>query len=130
MQYTDPWAKAGVMLREDNSPGAKYVFMALTGQGGSALQSRAATDGSSASADGPAAKLPYWIKLTRSGNTFSGYVSTDGTNWISTGSVTNRLNKKILAGLALSAHNNSVLNSTLFDNVTVVSGKATTAVAR
>jgi hypothetical protein len=44
--------------------------------------------------------------------------------------VTNRLNKKILAGLALSAHNNSVLNSTLFDNVTVVSGKATTAVAR
>ena len=130
IQYTDPWAKAGVMLREDNSPGAKYVFMALTGQGGSALQSRTATDGSSASADGPAAKLPHWIKLTRSGNTVSGYVSADGTNWISTGSVTNRLNKKILAGLALSAHNNSVLNSTLFDNVSVVSGKVTAAVAR
>ena len=30
MQYTDPWAKTGVMLRENNSPGAKYIFMALT----------------------------------------------------------------------------------------------------
>jgi uncharacterized repeat protein (TIGR03806 family) len=130
MQYTDPWAKAGVMLREDNSPGAKYVFMALTGQGGSALQSRAATDRSSASADGPAAKLPHWIKLTRCGDIFSGYVSADGTNWISAGSVTNGLNKKILAGLALSAHNNSTLNSTLFDHVTVVSGRAAGPVAR
>ncbi len=28
MQYTDPWAKAGVMLRENDSAGAKYVFLA------------------------------------------------------------------------------------------------------
>ncbi len=50
VQYTDPWAKAGVMLRETDSPGAKYVFLGLTGQGGSALQSRAEADGPSASA--------------------------------------------------------------------------------
>jgi len=73
----------------------------------------------SATSAGPETKLPHWLKLTRSGDIFSGYVSADGTNWISTGSVTNALNKNLLVGLAVTAHNNSVLNSTLFDNVTV-----------
>jgi uncharacterized repeat protein (TIGR03806 family) len=119
VQYTDPWAKAGVMLRENNSAGSEYVFMGFTGQGGSVLQSRAAADGASVSADGPETKLPHWLKLVRSGNVFNGFVSADGTNWIAAGSVTNTLNKKLSVGLALTAHNNSMLNSTLFDNVTV-----------
>ena len=119
VQYTDPWAKAGVMVRENNSPGAKYVFLGLTGQGGSVLQSRATADGISASADGPEAKLPHWLKLTRNGDIFNGFVSTDGTNWLAAGSVTNPLSKNVSIGLALTAHNNSVLNSTLFDHVTV-----------
>jgi uncharacterized repeat protein (TIGR03806 family) len=119
VQYTDPWAKAGVMLRENDSAGAKYVFMGFTGQGGSVLQSRALADGPSASADGPEARLPHWFKLARSGNIFNGYVSADGTNWVASGSVTNALNKNLSVGLALTAHNNSALNSTLFDHVTV-----------
>ncbi len=123
VSYTDPWCKAGVMLRENDAAGAKYVFMGVTGQGGSVLQSRATTDGASASADGPEAKLPHWLKLTRTGNIFNGYVSADGTNWLAAGSVTNLLNKNLSAGLALTAHNNAVLNSTLFDHVTVTAGK-------
>ena len=119
VQYTDPWAKAGVMLRENDAAGSKCVFLGVTGTGGSVLQSRAATDGPSASADGPEAKLPHWLKLARSGNVFNGYVSADGTNWLAAGSVTNSLNKTLSAGLALTAHNNAVLNSTLFDHVTV-----------
>jgi mono/diheme cytochrome c family protein/regulation of enolase protein 1 (concanavalin A-like superfamily) len=130
MQYTDPWAKAGVMLRENNSPGAKYVFLAFTGQGGSVLQARAAADGLSASADGPAAKLPHWVRLTRTGEIFNGYISGDGTNWVAAGSVTNSLNKTLSAGLALSAHNNAVLNSTLFDNVAVTGSKTSLPATR
>ena len=119
VQYTDPWAKAGVMLRESDSPGAKYVFLGLTGQGGSVLQSRLTADGPSASVDGPEAKPPHWLKLARNGNVFTGFVSTDGTNWVAAGSVTNTLSRKISAGLALTAHNNNVLNSTLFEKVAV-----------
>ena len=119
VQYTDPWCKAGVMLRETDAAGARYVFLALTGQGGSTLQSRATADGASASADGPEAKLPHWVKLARSGPVFTGFISADGTNWLAAGSVTNALNKNLSIGLALTAHNNSVLNSTLFDHVTV-----------
>jgi uncharacterized repeat protein (TIGR03806 family) len=118
-QYTDPWAKAGVMLRENISVGAKYVFAGFTGQGGSVFQSRAIEDGSTASADGPEAKVPHWLKLVRARDVFTGYVSANGTNWVVTGSVTNSLKKNLLVGFAVSAHNNSVLNSTLFDNVMI-----------
>jgi uncharacterized repeat protein (TIGR03806 family) len=119
MQYTDPWAKAGIMWRDGEAPGARYVFLGLTGQGGSVLQSRSEIDASSTSADGPEGKPPHWLRLIRSGNIFSGYVSADGTNWVAAGSVTNALSRKLSAGLALTAHNNTVLNSTLFDHVAV-----------
>jgi regulation of enolase protein 1 (concanavalin A-like superfamily) len=93
--------------------------MAFTGQGGSMFQSRATADALTASADGPAAKPPHWLKLTRTGDIFTGYVSADGETWEPVGSATNALSKTLLVGFALTAHNNSVLNSTLFDNVTV-----------
>jgi regulation of enolase protein 1 (concanavalin A-like superfamily)/mono/diheme cytochrome c family protein len=124
MQYTDPWAKAGVMFRENNFPGAKYVFLGLTGQGGSLLQSRDVADGSTVSIDGPEAKPPHWLKLTRNGDVFTGQISADGTNWISAGSITNALKKNVQAGLAVTAHNNAVLNSTLFESVNVLATPA------
>jgi uncharacterized repeat protein (TIGR03806 family) len=119
IQYTDPWAKAGVMLRENSSAGAKYVFLALTAQGGSTLQSRAAADASAVSSDGPPVKFPQWLKLVRSGNRCTGYISADGKNWQSVGGVNLPMNKNLSAGLALTSHNNSALNSTLFDDVAV-----------
>jgi uncharacterized repeat protein (TIGR03806 family) len=119
MQYTDPWAKAGVMFRDGDSPGAKNVLFACTGQGGSVLQARTEVDGATASADGPEIKFPRWIKLSRSGEIFSAGASTDGTNWVAVGSVTNALGKTVSTGLAVSAHNNSALNSTLFEGVSV-----------
>ena len=118
-QFTDPWAKAGVMLRENTSAGSKYAFVTFTGQGGSSFQTRATPDNLTASADGPAAKIPHWLKLVRAGDIFTGYISADGETWELVGSTTIPMNKTLLVGLAVSAHNNSVLNSTLFDHVIV-----------
>ena len=101
MQYTDPWAKAGIMFRESTAAGAKYAFVGFTGQGGSVLQSRAVTDNGPASTDGPAAKMPHWLKLVRTGDVFKGYVSADGQTWEPVGSVTLPMKKAIFAGLAL-----------------------------
>jgi regulation of enolase protein 1 (concanavalin A-like superfamily) len=118
-QYTDPWAKAGIMLRENVSAGAKYVFVGFTGQGGSVLQTRPMADQSSTSLDGPVAKPPSWLKLVRHGQDFDGYVSADGKNWQPAGHATIPMEKNMLAGLAVTAHNNSVLNSTLFEGVKI-----------
>jgi uncharacterized repeat protein (TIGR03806 family) len=122
MQYTDPWAKVGVMIRENMAADAKDVFMGLSGQGGSTLQWRPVTsDRTSGSVDGPLAKLPYWVKLTRAGDVFTGYVSQDGINWQKVGNATVPMNKNLLIGLAVTSHNNSALNSTLFEHVSFTS---------
>jgi uncharacterized repeat protein (TIGR03806 family) len=119
LQYTDPWAKAGVMFRADVSAGAKYAFMAVTGSGGSVFQWRPETGKASRNTDGPPLNIPHWMKLIRSGNIFTGYVSLDGHDWRRVDSMTFPMNKTISVGLGLSGHNISALNSTLFDNVTV-----------
>ena len=95
------------------------VFVALTGQGGSVLQSRSTADSPTASIDGPQTKLPHWLKLVRKGDSFAGYVSGNGTSWTPVGSTTNALTKNLSIGLALTSHNNSILNSTLFDHVAI-----------
>ena len=118
MQYTDPWSKVGVMIREGSAADAKDVFIGFSGQGGSTMQWRPISgDRTSGSVDGPPAKLPYWVKLIRAGNVFTGYVSADGLNWRMVANATVPMNKHLLAGLAITAHNNAVLNSTLFEKV-------------
>ena len=119
IQFTDPWAKAAVMFRESLAPGSRHVLMAVTAGGGSAFQWRPTADNFSRNTDGPIANVPFWVKLTRAGNTFTGFVSPDGITWRRLDSVSIPLKKTIYVGLALSAHNNSALNSALFDHVTL-----------
>ncbi|HEX3890130.1 MAG TPA: PQQ-dependent sugar dehydrogenase [Verrucomicrobiae bacterium] len=120
MQYTDPWAKGGVMFREDDSAGSKYVFMALTAQNGSIYQWRPAANLGSHNTDGESAIIPKWVRLTRAGDFFTGEISVDGVNWERVDRISVPMNKKISVGLAVCAHNNIELNSTLFDNVSVL----------
>ena len=73
------WAKAGVMIRESLAAGSTHAFMPITAGGGNgrSFQRRLVTDLASTNADGAAPKIaaPYWVKIERKGNDFSGYVS-------------------------------------------------------
>ena len=119
IQYTDPWAKAAVMFRENMSPGSKYVMMAVTAHNSSVYQWRPTDNQGSHNTDGASAIIASWVRLTRSGDTFTGEISVDGKTWELVDRIAVPMPKTIYVGLALSAHNNSALNSTLFDNVTV-----------
>jgi mono/diheme cytochrome c family protein len=119
LQFTDPWAKAGVMFRENFSPGSRHALMVVTAGDGSAFQRRETADKISGNTDGPTVTIPYWVKLVRAGDNFTGYLSADGKDWRRVDGVTIPMGKTIYVGLALTAHNNSALNSSLFDNVTV-----------
>jgi uncharacterized repeat protein (TIGR03806 family) len=119
MQFTDPWAKGGVMFRENLSAGSKHALMAVTANGGSVFQRRVKPDELTWNTDGPSANVPYWVRLVRAGDRITGYASKDGTNWTRVDSIAVPMNKTVYAGLALTAHNNSELNSALFDHLTV-----------
>jgi RHS repeat-associated protein len=65
--------------------------------------------------------LPYWVKLVRSGNTFSEYASLDGVNWTQLGtSQTINMAQNVYVGLATS-YGSSTSGSTTatFDSVSV-----------
>ncbi|HXE41763.1 MAG TPA: hypothetical protein VN516_01970, partial [Candidatus Baltobacteraceae bacterium] len=119
LQFTDPWAKAGVMFRENLTPGSRHALMAVTAEGNSAFQWRPEKNHFSMSASGPESKTPCWVKLVRAGDTFTGYVSADGVNWQRVGEATIPMAKKIYVGLTATSHNNSELNSMLFDKANV-----------
>src|SRR5208282_9146 len=62
MQFTDPWAKVGVMFRESLAPGSKHALMAVTAGAGSAFQWRPTAGHASRNTDGPTTTVPFWVK--------------------------------------------------------------------
>jgi regulation of enolase protein 1 (concanavalin A-like superfamily) len=119
LQYTDPWAKAGVMFRENSSSGSKYAMMAVTAHNSSVFQWRPVPDQGTHNTDGTTDILPTWMRLTRKGDTFTGEISVDGKTWRTVDHIAVPMKKTVYVGLALSGHNNTALNSSLFDNVTI-----------
>jgi hypothetical protein len=118
-ENTSAWAKAGVMIRETLNANSKHAMVVVTPGNGVALQYRTTTGGSSGNVNTGGPVAPYWVQLVRSGNTFSGYLSPDGVSWTLVGSVTVSMGTDVYIGLAVTAHNNSLLDTATFDNVSV-----------
>lgn len=121
LQNTDPWAKAGVMLRDSAAAGAINAAVVLTAGNGVAFQVRTNTGGTSTSTVIGGVTAPRWVRLVRSaGNSFAGYYSSNGTNWTQIGSSAKlSMSTNALAGLAVTAHNNAASCTAAFDNVSV-----------
>jgi len=115
------WRKAGIMVRETTDAGSRHATMVLTPDvaHGASLQSRSATDGGSANIDSNMAPTPPgWIRLVRSGDTFTGYWSTDGEDWTEQGAVSIAMPTDVLIGLAVTSHEEEgKLTTVAFDNV-------------
>jgi hypothetical protein len=121
LQNTDPWAKAGLMLRETLNQDSANAFIAITAQNGGLFSYRSASAASSASFGQSGLTAPYWVKLVRLGNTFTAFTSPNGSTWTQTGStVTIPMAGTVLVGLAVTAHNNTQLNTATFGNFIVV----------
>jgi RHS repeat-associated protein len=115
--------QVGVMIRESLTPTAASAFVFFQ-PNQAFLKYRSAT-GANASQQATgftASSYPYWVKLTRSGNTFSGYISLDGASWTQVGSSqTISMGQSACIGLAASSSSGSSLVTTTFDSVSISS---------
>jgi regulation of enolase protein 1 (concanavalin A-like superfamily) len=116
---TNAWAKAGVMIRETLDPSSTNALVAVTPYNGIAVQRRTATGGQTALTVGPLTAAPYWVRLTRNGNTFSAYASADGTTWTFIRQDTISMAATVFIGLAVTSHSAGVLSTATFDHVAV-----------
>jgi Glycoside hydrolase family 44 len=125
LQNSDPgsgWSKAGLMFRNDSTGGSANVCIVATAGQGVSFQWRSTAGGSSANSQQSGINAPVWLKLVRSSASFTGYYSTDGNNWVQVGNQSVSLNNGVMAGLDVTAHNNSALNTATYTDFSLVAG--------
>jgi len=121
-ETSDVWVKAGVMIRQDTGTGSQHSFMPITGSGGNGAswQGRVEQGLTSVNDDnaGDPVAAPYWVRIDRSGNTFTGFISPDGETWTQLGDPREVvMSDPVLIGLALTSHNANQATSAQFSNV-------------
>lgn len=115
---TDPRAEAGVMIRNSLNDNVAYAEVDVTPDGHVFFTWRT-NDGGSSGYQVAYASTPVWVQLARSANSFSASYSTDGVNWTAIGSPrTVNMAVDALAGLVVSSHDDTALDTATFDNVT------------
>jgi hypothetical protein len=116
---TNVWAKAGVMFRATLAAASSFAAVVVSAGSGSLIEARTGTGAAAVGIRGPAVKAPYWVRLIRSGNLLTGYVSADGKTWTAIGNYTVPMASQVHVGLAVTSHANGVLNTAVFDNVVI-----------
>ena len=122
LQNSDPgsgWSKTGIMFRNDSTAGSANVSIVQSYSHGVSFQWRSTAGGLSFFAVVGGINPPVWLKLVRSSANFTGYYSTDGSNFVQVSSQSVTMNSNVMAGLDVTAHNNSALNTATFTNVGV-----------
>jgi hypothetical protein len=123
IEQTNDWAKIGPMVRQSNAPGSQYLFMlARALDGNKYFQERMETDGGASGNGGELADatgFPIWLKITRSGDDFTGAISSDGSAWTDMGPTTLALTDPVLVGIAVTSHSTGSITTAVATNLTI-----------
>jgi regulation of enolase protein 1 (concanavalin A-like superfamily) len=118
---TNAWAKAGVMIRESLDAGSTHATAVVSGSSGLSFQRRLVASDASTSTDFTGPVAPYWVKITRSGNTFTMQHSADGVAWVdlvANPATSIAMANDVYIGLAVCSHAADAVCGAKFSNVT------------
>jgi RHS repeat-associated protein len=131
---TGSGAQVGVMIRETMNPGAAGIFAFNYYSSDIYTSQRTSTGATSSFQGGASVPASYWIKLVRSGSTFTAYCAPDGASWTQVGSSqTITMAQTVYIGLAVSSNSHASTTTATFANVAVTGptapGPAVTSVS-
>lgn len=114
-------AEIGVMIRESLAANSRHAHVAVTQNSGVHMQHRSSTGGGTTTTGSTTGlTVPYWVRMTRVGNTLSGFRSADGNTWTLVASTTiSGLATTVYVGLSASANSITLLNTSTYTNVSV-----------
>jgi outer membrane protein assembly factor BamB len=130
-QNTNPWAKAGVMMRATTDPGSPYYGVFVTPNNGVAVQWRSA-QGAVTNQTQANGNVAIYLKVTRYTTTgaspqtfYTAYTSPDGITWTAIAGSTQAITMPgaILAGFAITSHNQGTGSAVTLDTVGVSSAE-------
>nr|WP_243876779.1 DUF1349 domain-containing protein [Streptomyces sp. 846.5] len=130
LDNSNPWAKAGIMVRDDMTAAgssAGYAVLAVTPSNGVVLEWDSNGDGYlDSEAKTVGIKAPVWLRLTRTGGQVSGYYSTDGSTFIQVGSaVLTGANANEDVGVFHTSHDNNVAGTAGFSGLSTITSPFT-----
>jgi regulation of enolase protein 1 (concanavalin A-like superfamily) len=122
IQNTHPYAKAGIMIRAGLETGSAHVLLNISPGGLIELISRSAQGMTTGNVSSALQSPPVWLRLVKSGSTVTGHISRDGSAWTQVGSTSVSFGAAPYAGLAVTSHDTTRLNTSTFDSVAVKGG--------
>ncbi len=118
LENTDPWAKAGVMIRDTLGPDSRNITLLVTPENGVRFQYRSRTDGSTDRKFVEGITAPQWVRLERTtGGLVRAFYSADGTAWTLLNMTVMSMDMPVYIGLALTSHNVDATCEAKFSNV-------------
>lgn len=119
---TNPYATSGLMMRASTNANSMNAYISVSPSNGVNFSSRSSNGGTTSTTYGPTVAAPTYIRLVRSGNSFSGYQSTDGINWTLVGTSTlSNMPNSFLVGFGVSSNVSGTLSTATFDKVSFMS---------
>jgi beta-galactosidase len=126
VQNTSSNAKAAVMIRESLAANSRHALVDVEPSAGIEFLWRTNT-GYNTTASVVSGIAPKWVRLTRTNNTFQAYWSPDGNAWTQFGLASIAMANGAYIGLAVCAHDNTKLDTSVIDNVSASFLPANTA---
>ena len=120
---TDPWAKAGLMIRQNSDPGAAGYTVLVTPGNGIVVKERLANGYQFIQIAHIKGVAPTYLQITRSFNFYTAYISNDGATWTTIPDSTFIIDMPgpLMAGLAVTSFNTGLLDTVDFDDFTLSS---------
>jgi YD repeat-containing protein len=117
---TNAWAKAGPMVRASSAANAAFYSVLVSPGNGIFIEYRTSTGGTAVRGTTLTGAAPAYVRVERSGTTYSASTSSDGVTWtaISGSSMSiGALSGTVQLGLAVTSHSSGVLSTATFDQL-------------
>ena len=117
-----PFGFAGLMMRENATASSKHVWLFNRANSNTSWSIRSTTGAAPLIQAKPHLNRT-WMKLTRTGNVFKGYLSTNGLTWQLMFQSATTLNECLLVGIATHSNVDGNMVTSMFKNVEVLSNR-------
>jgi len=118
LENTDPFAKAGVMIRDTLDADSRYAAVLVTPENGIRFQFRRTAGSETDRNFAEGITAPQWVKLERTAGGFvKALYSADGSAWTQLGMGAISMKMPVYIGLAVTSHNVNAACEAKFSNV-------------
>ena len=120
LENTNPYAKAGLMVRAGLTPDAAMAIFDVKPNGELEFMARVDTGAAVQYLAGSAGTRPVWLGLRWSGRTVTALTSTDGIGWTPFRSVDVAIAPAPEVGIAVTSHDTTKLNTAHFESLHLI----------